>query len=53
MSTRARTERPTLYEHAGGEAALHRLEQLFYDRVLRTRSSSPCSATGSRSTSST
>ena len=35
MSTRARTERPSLYEHAGGEAALHRLEQLFYDRVLR------------------
>ena len=31
----APTERPTLYEHAGGEAALHRLEQLFYDSVLR------------------
>ncbi len=28
-------ERPTLYEHAGGEEALHRLEQLFYDSVLR------------------
>jgi hemoglobin len=27
--------RPSLYEHAGGEAALHRLEQLFYDSVLR------------------
>ncbi len=26
---------PTLYEHAGGQAALHRLEQLFYDSVLR------------------
>ncbi len=23
------------YEHAGGEAALHRLEQIFYDSVLR------------------
>ena len=27
-------ERPTLYEHAGGEEALHRLEQIFYDSVL-------------------
>ena len=26
---------PSLYEHAGGEEALHRLEQLFYDSVLR------------------
>jgi hemoglobin len=26
---------PTLYEHAGGEAGLHRLEQSFYDSVLR------------------
>jgi hemoglobin len=26
---------PTLYEHAGGEEGLHRLEQLFYDSVLR------------------
>jgi hemoglobin len=25
---------PTLFEHAGGEAALHRLEQRFYDSVL-------------------
>src|SRR5580692_10270010 len=25
---------PTLYEHAGGEEALHRLEQRFYDSVL-------------------
>ena len=24
----------SLYEHAGGDAALHRLEQLFYDSVL-------------------
>ena len=26
---------PTLFEHAGGEQGLHRLEQLFYDSVLR------------------
>jgi hemoglobin len=26
---------PTLYEHAGGEAGLHKLEQSFYDSVLR------------------
>jgi len=26
---------PTLFEHAGGEEALHRLEQVFYDSVLR------------------
>ncbi|MEV6902646.1 hypothetical protein [Amycolatopsis sp. NPDC051372] len=25
---------PSLFEHAGGEAALHRLEQVFYDSVL-------------------
>ena len=25
---------PTLFEHAGGEEGLHRLEQLFYDSVL-------------------
>lgn len=25
---------PTLFEHAGGEEALHRLEQAFYDSVL-------------------
>jgi hemoglobin len=24
----------TLYEHAGGEAALHRLEEIFYSKVL-------------------
>src|SRR3954463_7178649 len=26
---------PSLYEHAGREAGLHRLEQTFYDSVLR------------------
>src|SRR3954453_10783175 len=26
---------PSLYEHAGGEQALHRLEQRFYASVLR------------------
>ncbi len=26
---------PTLFEHAGGEAALHRLEQVFYASLLR------------------
>src|SRR3954468_16971587 len=26
---------PSLYEHASGEQALHRLEQFFYDNVLR------------------
>jgi hemoglobin len=26
---------PTLFEDAGGEQGLHRLEQLFYDSVLR------------------
>ena len=35
MATDPPRERPTLYEHAGGEEALHRLEQLFYDSVLR------------------
>jgi hemoglobin len=25
----------TLFEHAGGEDALHRLEQLFYESVLK------------------
>jgi truncated hemoglobin YjbI len=29
-----RTTRESLYEHAGGEPALHRLEQSFYDSVL-------------------
>src|SRR3954465_4235603 len=27
--------RMSLFEHAGGEPALHRLEQIFYDSVLR------------------
>jgi hemoglobin len=35
MATPARTDRPSLYEHAGGEPALHRLEELFYASVLR------------------
>ncbi len=26
---------PTLFDHAGGERGLHRLEQLFYDSVLQ------------------
>jgi hemoglobin len=26
---------PTLFDHAGGEQGLHRLEQVFYDSVLR------------------
>src|ERR1700754_86033 len=26
---------PSLFEHAGGDQALHRLEQIFYDSVLR------------------
>lgn len=25
----------TLYEHAGEDEALHRLEELFYDKVLK------------------
>src|SRR5262245_54515035 len=28
------TTRQSLYEHAGGEVALHRLERVFYDSVL-------------------
>ena len=35
MTSRARSERPSLFEHAGGEAALHRLEDIFYAGVLR------------------
>ena len=34
MSTGGRTRRQTLYEHAGGEAGLHRLEDTFYRKVL-------------------
>ena len=26
---------PTLFEHAGGLSALHRLEDIFYDSVLK------------------
>lgn len=33
MTTRSRAQQ-SLYEHAGGERALHRLEQIFYDSVL-------------------
>jgi hemoglobin len=33
MSVRIHPE--SLYEHAGGDAGLHRLEQVFYDSVLR------------------
>jgi hemoglobin len=33
-STRAHPARPTLYEYAGGEAAIHRLEAIFYGKVL-------------------
>jgi hemoglobin len=33
MSTRSHTE--SLYQHAGGEEGLHRLEKVFYDSVLR------------------
>ena len=25
---------PSLYEHAGGDDALHRLEEIFYDKAL-------------------
>lgn len=35
---------PTLFDHAGGTEAIHRLEQVFYDSVLSTRSCSHCSA---------
>jgi hemoglobin len=28
------TDEETLYDHAGGEAGLHRLEQIFYDKAL-------------------
>jgi hemoglobin len=30
-----RTHPESLYQHAGGEEGLHRLEQIFYDSVLR------------------
>jgi hemoglobin len=34
MSSEGHTGRETLYEHAGGEAGLHRLEETFYGKVL-------------------
>jgi hemoglobin len=34
LSTAYIRSMPTLFEHAGGEEALHRLEQIFYDSVL-------------------
>jgi hemoglobin len=33
-STRDHPPRPTLYEYAGGEEAIHRLEAIFYGKVL-------------------
>jgi len=42
---------PSLFEHAGGEAALHRLEDIFYANVLRDPLLHRCSAPGGRSTS--
>src|SRR6476661_1991411 len=38
---------PSLYEHAGGEPALHRLEQIFYDSVLRDPLLQPLFGAGS------
>jgi hemoglobin len=35
MEKSTTTKRPSLFEYAGGEPALHRLEQIFYDSVLR------------------
>jgi hemoglobin len=37
---------PTLYEHAGGEDGLHRLEQLFYDSLLADPLLQPLFGTG-------
>ena len=37
MTMPPRSSRPTLYEYAGGDDALHRLEQTFYDSVLADR----------------
>ena len=34
MSTHPQSSRPSLFEHAGGEQAIHRLEELFYRKVL-------------------
>ena len=44
---------PSLFEYAGGEPALHRLEQHFYDSVLTDLSSSRSSAPAGPSTSTT
>lgn len=37
---------PTLFEHAGGEPGLHRLEQIFYDSVLADRLLQPLFGAG-------
>jgi hemoglobin len=42
-------DRETLYAHAGGEEGLHRLEQTFYDSVLRDPLLQPLFGTGSPS----
>ena len=34
MATHEHSSRPTLFEHAGGEEAIHRLEAIFYRSVL-------------------
>lgn len=39
----------SLFEHAGGEAALHRLEQIFYDSVLADRLLQPLFGAGNAS----
>lgn len=39
----------SLFEHAGGEAALHRLEQIFYDSVLADRLLQPLFGAGKAS----
>jgi hemoglobin len=36
----------TLYEHAGGDEGLHRLEQIFYDKVLADRVLAPLFGAG-------
>jgi hypothetical protein len=43
----------SLYEHAGGEEAIHRLEEAFYGVSWPIRSCSRCSAEVGRTTSST
>lgn len=37
---------PSLFEYAGGEEGLHRLEQIFYDSVLRDRLLQPLFGAG-------